>query len=363
LLVTAAREGAGLLLMLLGAGCAAERAPQRVADTERVRAGAGQDDAGADRGAEPEPPAERDAAPEDTRTRFDAAQPIDDDAAPDAAPTSTDSSPAGDAASADAAQATDARSVAPTRAHCLRDAEDYAARGSYPVSSWEVELDSLDPELAARGHRETFTIFQPTILEADCPHPAVIWGNDRTWPGPGRYTGLLEHYASWGFVAVAPHSPNVTEAHFAAALAFLEEQSRMPESRLFGKLRELVALAGHGEGAIAASRSSAHPDVASVFCVRGCRAPAPGVGLLCLTSTIDGSGACSAAFDATQGPAFVAAHVLGPEEGPVDGRLSTAWLRCQLDADAQACALFRLEGDCILCNELGTWHDMRAKNL
>jgi hypothetical protein len=363
LLVTAARERAGLVLMLLGAGCAAEHAPQRVADNERERAAAERDDAGSARGAEPEPPAPaaRAAEPDAASARIDASEPAPDDAAPSAATDATDPPPATDAQAVDAARAADARAATPTRAHCLRDGEDYAMPGAYPVSSWEVELDSLDPELAARGHRETFTIFQPTVLEADCPHPAVIWGNDRTLPGPN--SGLLEHFASWGFVAVGAHSPNVTEAHFSAALAFLEEQRNEPDSRLYGKLGELVALAGQGASAVAASLSSAHPEVASVLCVRDCRAPAPGVGLLCLTSTIDTSGACSAAFDAAEGPAFVAAHVLGTEQGPVDGRLSTAWLRCQLDGDAQACALFRLEGDCILCDELGTWHDMRAKNL
>jgi hypothetical protein len=240
------------------------------------------------------------------------------------------------------------------------------------VSSWEVELDSRDPELAATGRRETYTIFQPTILESACPHPVVIWGNDQTLPGAGPYGGLLSHLATWGVVAVAAHSPKISEAHFAAALEFVLAQNRAPASPLFGKLHEQVALAGHGQGAIAASLGSAHPAVASVVCLADCRAPARGTGLLCLSGTSDTGSGCGMAFEGADGPAVLARHSLADRSTPAWGssaaspqyaRLSTAWLRCQLDGDARACALFGAGDECNLCDEFVGWYDVRAKNL
>lgn len=368
-MVTLARESACLPLMLLAGACAAEHAPRHAPDEAR-------DPASSERDAEAEGQPAHDAPdsqPQEAPARVDAAAADGQAAAApdgDAAPAPDSDAAANEAAPTDGGA--DAGPAAQPRASCLRSGEDHSAPGSYPVSSWVVELDSRDPELAAMGHREAYTIFQPTILESACLHPVVVWGNDLTLPGTSPYGGLLAHLATWGVVAVAAHSPKISEAHFEAALEFVLAQNRAPASPLFGKLNEHVALAGHGQGAIAASLSSTHSAVASVVCLGDCRVPARGAGLLCLSGTSDTESGCGAAFEGAAGAAVLARHSLADRNTPAWGgtaaapqyaRLSAAWLRCQLDADARACAVFGGGDACSLCDEFVGWYDVRAKNL
>ncbi|HVL85184.1 MAG TPA: alpha/beta hydrolase, partial [Pseudonocardia sp.] len=112
-------------------------------------------------------------------------------------------------------------------------------------------------------------VFAP---EAGLGLPAVAFGHD--WLQPvERYTGLLRHLASWGFVAAAPathRGPLPSTAQFSADLRSTLDVCagvRLGDGHISVDARR-TALAGHGIGGGAALlAAAAHPRVAAVVTI------------------------------------------------------------------------------------------------
>src|SRR5262245_31819761 len=68
------------------------------------------------------------------------------------------------------------------------------------VGPWAVSTTTVSTPSGA------YTLFYPTNLGAGgFDHPILTWGNG-TNATPSKYTGLLTHLASWGFVVIASNS-------------------------------------------------------------------------------------------------------------------------------------------------------------
>jgi hypothetical protein len=133
-------------------------------------------------------------------------------------------------------------------------------------------------------------------------------------------------------------------------------------------------VSGHSQGGAGSDRAAEmHDSVQAIVNVQGSfgNPPMSDAAFLCLTGTddIQPTGCPMAVMDATV-PAMSASwdgadHVsttLFEGEG-IDQykRLYTAWFRCFLADDEDACSLFMGGADCPVCMESG-WDDIFAKN-
>ena len=136
-----------------------------------------------------------------------------------------------------------------------------------PAASYPVEQSSSD-----MGNRQSVTstvvadgdtsyrLWFPSVLgqretldQYDYRHSIVVWGNGNG-SSPDDYAGLLQHFASWGFVVAAPTSGAVGDgADMVRALVYLTAQHRTPGSVFYNRLdTDRVAAAGHSRGAVGA---------------------------------------------------------------------------------------------------------------
>ena len=249
----------------------------------------------------------------------------------------------------------------PGNLSCLAGGEgprDYGAPGPYSVGSHVVHI-------APYG---SYTLYYPEPLEANCLHPIVAWGNDTATPGPEAYGLQNEHAASWGLVVAAAHTAHLDGgAHHAAALDYLLAFNDDPRSPFYGRLNPRAGTAGHGHGSEAANIGARHPRVQAVVNVQGTESQPPGdTAFLCLTSESDPhADACHTAVDSTGAPAMLANFAPRSSYGhnPLEAffaddgsaqaymRLSTAWFRCFLADDYNACGLFQWGDNCPACQE------------
>lgn len=105
------------------------------------------------------------------------------------------------------------------------------------------------------------TIYRPrTLGEEGRRHPIILWGNG-TGGSPTTYRGLLDHWASHGFVVAAARTSNAGSGQeMIACLNYLVEQNGRSTGTYAGRLDlNKVGSSGHsqgGGGAIMAGRDS-----------------------------------------------------------------------------------------------------------
>jgi hypothetical protein len=260
---------------------------------------------------------------------------------------------------------------------------DYATTGPYAVSTMSVDLASTGEVDAGPT---TATIFYPTNMEANCPHPIAAWGNGTGVTGSTVYGFFNNNVASWGIVVIAADNPDVAaQPYLQAGIDYLLAQNKDSSSAFYQKLGTKAGVAGHSQGGFAATTATEHPNVVSEVCVEGGGVPKQGVSTLCLTGNQSASvnsinsvnvDVIEMTYPGTTGPGFLADwdggdHLTTPtEEGWIEQnpgtiqfvRLMTAWYRCFLAYDNTACALFKGGASCGICKDPG-WAEIESKNL
>jgi len=244
---------------------------------------------------------------------------------------------------------------------------DYNAMGPYQVKTKPLDLGgSLGP----------YTVFYPTMLESDCLHPIVGWGNGTGVTGSDVYAHFFRHAASWGLVVIAAHNENAGSQPFiAGGLDYLLKENGTAGSEFFGKLSTRAGTAGHSQGGFAAVTAASHANVEAVVSVQGGGSPPAKVAFVCETGVEDFVRTqCTASYTSAKGPAFLADHTsadhintpttLGARTpaGQEYIRIFTSWFRCYLADDATACALYQGGKAAPLCS-MGDWATCDGKNL
>ena len=270
---------------------------------------------------------------------------------------------------------------------CLKRGDgSYAEPGPYRVILDEVDLGQVDPS----QQTGKFTIYSPSPLEADCPHPIVAWGNGTAVSDADAVYGFLNHNAaSWGIVVIASNDGNVGSGKFhEAGVQYLLKANLDPKHKFYGRLSTRVGLSGHDSGGFGASLAASHPNVEAIVTEGANIRANPTLPVLILTGTDDlFSNAMSHIASATA-PIFVATWQGGTGTGTATmvgylgrdssagnaeasrrgslqfQRLYTAWFRCFLAGDDDACKLFTGEtpNDCGICKDPG-WNALVSKNL
>ena len=290
----------------------------------------------------------------------------------------------GNASSSGGGAGTDAGTPPSSTAFCLQAGSgDYSKTGPYAVSMKSVDLATTGEVDAGPT---TATIFYPTNLEANCPHPIAAWGNGTGVTGSTVYGFFNSNVASWGIVVIAADNSNVaSQPYLQAGIDYLLAQNKDSTSVFYGKLGTKAGVAGHSQGGFAATEATQQANVVSEVCVEGGGVPKQGVATLCLTgnqsTSVNAINSVNAdviqmTYPGTTGPGFLADwdggdHVTTPtEEGWIMQnpgtiqfvRLMTAWYRCYLANDNTACALFKGGSNCGICKDPG-WAQLESKNL
>jgi hypothetical protein len=253
---------------------------------------------------------------------------------------------------------------------CLKTGPDYAAPGPYTVATKAVDLG---------GTLGPYTVFYPSNMEAACPHPIAAWGNGTgVSDSTSTYAFFNNHAASWGIVVMAAANPNVgSGAWHKAGIDWLLAQNKDSSSVFYNKLGTRGGVAGHSQGGIGASAATQHANVQAEVCVQGGGTPKAGTAVLCLTGTADQvNAACNAAYKAATGPAFFAnyqgadhtttptlAGWISKNPGTIQYvRLHTAWYRCFLADDPNACSMFKGGTSCGICKD-PNWAALESRNM
>lgn len=144
----------------------------------------------------------------------------------------------------------------------LATAAPVSAAVAYPLEQSYGGVGSRQPvtgTVVADGDT-SYQLWFPSVLgqretlgQRGFRHPIVVWGNGNG-STPDGYAGLLQHFASWGFVVAAPTSGAVGDgADMLRALVYLTVQDRTPGSVFYNRLdTDRVAAAGHSRGAVGA---------------------------------------------------------------------------------------------------------------
>jgi hypothetical protein len=250
-------------------------------------------------------------------------------------------------------------------ASCLKGDGDYTKPGPYRFKQKNVTI----------GSQGQYTIIYPDPLEAACPHPFVAWGNGTFITGGSAYSPFQEHAASYGIITIASHSSSVGDGSFhTAAIDYMLAENKKMGSEFFGKLSERAGVSGHSQGGAGADRGAAmHKSVKAIANVQGSfgTPPMSDAAFLCLTGTDDiQPTGCPMAVKAAKVPAFCASYqgadhvatTLGGGTGMDQyTRLYSAWFRCFLADDQNACALFKGGMSCPVCKEKN-WAEIFAQN-
>jgi pimeloyl-ACP methyl ester carboxylesterase len=249
--------------------------------------------------------------------------------------------------------------------------QGYAAAGP-----WAVDTLTVDSR---------YVVVHPADLGAGgARHPIVTWGNGSN-AGPDRYTGVMRHLASWGFVVIASTSTTTASGtEMLQAARHLVAENDDPASRFAGTLDPTrVAAAGHSQGAGGAARATlaSHGLIRTVVPINP---PDPfwipdadevdvslvTVPVLLLGGVLDTlispPRTLTGYYNRIPGAAVRASlraadhNTIQDTGGGYLGYL-TAWLRYQLSDDAGAGAAFRGAQPELLRNP--AWHNQAAKHL
>lgn len=292
--------------------------------------------------------------------------PLDADAPSGAAVPDEPNDPRGDDGASDGdGGARDHEAPPKSAGHCLRGQGDFGSDGPYSVATEDVQLDGLG----------SYTLFYPSELEEACPHPIVAWGNGSTVSGSAAYAHFQKRAASWGIVVIASHNAQpASGAYLKGGLDYLLAENANAESKFHHKLSGRAGVAGHSQGGLAANNTSGHPNVEAIVCIQGGGIPAGDAAFLCQTGVNDPiRGPCTDSYRAAGGPAFLADHATADHLTPIASfgadsdagkqyvRLYAAWLRCWLDDDPSACALFKGSKDAPVCGD-SNWATCESRN-
>lgn len=121
-------------------------------------------------------------------------------------------------------------------------------------SSAQTDFSARGPNATTTFNLPGVTIFHPTTLGANgVKHPVILWGNG-TGATPSAYSGLLNHFASYGFVVVAATTTNAgSGTEISAGLNTILAENSRAGSRFFGKIATTeIGVSGHSQGAIGA---------------------------------------------------------------------------------------------------------------
>ncbi|MCE7001231.1 acetylxylan esterase [Kibdelosporangium philippinense] len=239
-------------------------------------------------------------------------------------------------------------------------AVDWAAPGPHAVTS----------EATA-----THTIYRPSPLTQR--HPVIIWGNG-TGAAPSLYAGLLQHWASYGFIVAAANTPNSGSGkEMLAGITYLTAEDSRPGSLYFGHVDlNRIGASGHSQGGGGAIAAGADPRIRTTVPIQ----PGPLGGIEALHSPMF---ILSGQLDvvvlplllvlprynaATHIPAVYgelagATHTTPTGNGGGYRGATTAWFRLWLADDPQARSEF-LGSDttCGLCTS-PAWSDVRRNPL
>jgi hypothetical protein len=273
---------------------------------------------------------------------------------------------------------------------CLKmGSGDYSMPGPYTVETQAgVDLSSTGDLPTGDAGPTTATIFYPSDLSEDCPHPIVSWANGTGVTGSMVYGFFNENAASWGIVVIAADNPNSAgDIYYGpgagpynrAGIDYLLKANEDASSPFYHHLGTRAGVSGHSQGAIAATLATQHPNVTAEVQVEGSQAPKAGIAFLALTGsndTVVGTQAPMMSYNAATGPSMFAEytgadHMTTPTEagwfeknaGTIQFvRFYTAWWRCFLGDDQIACAMFKGGSSCGVCKD-PNWTSLVTKNM
>jgi predicted dienelactone hydrolase len=205
------------------------------------------------------------------------------------------------------------------------------------------------------------TFFYPTDLRDDgVKHPVILWGNG-TFLNPTHYQGLLEHFASHGFIVAAANTTNAgSGTEMIAGLDRLAGLDATPGNAFFDKVDlTKIATMGHSQGGGGAINAARDPRVTTVVPIQ------PWLGddnnlrgtvffLAGSADTVISSASVRQKYDGVQsrlpaayGDLTGADHFQPIGTGNAYRGHLTAWVRWQLMGDDIAGHQF--VGDCVYC--------------
>jgi hypothetical protein len=283
-------------------------------------------------------------------------------------------------------------STAPTpagTATCLmKGSGDYSKAGPYTVETQAgVDLSSTGDLPTGDAGPTTATIFYPSNLTEDCPHPIVSWANGTGVSGSQVYGFFNNNAASWGIVVIAADNPESAGPSIAgsngpynrAGIDYLLKANNDSASPFYHHLSTRAGVSGHSQGAFAATAASQHPNVQAEVQVEGGGVPKAGIAFLALTGsddTVVTPGPPMSSYAAATGPSMFAEytgadHTTTPTIGGYYQnnpgtiqfmRFYTAWFRCFLGDDQVACAMFKGGSSCGVCKD-PNWTSLETKNM
>lgn len=221
------------------------------------------------------------------------------------------------------------------------------------------------------GPGMAYTMFRPKDLTQR--HPVITWGNG-TGTTPPTYGGLLNLYASHGFIVIASNSMNVaqgTPPPMLDGVTWVLEQDMMQGTALYQHVdRDHIGATGHSQGAFAASSAGTDQRIKTIAPIetlgasRGLHGPALG-----LCGSMDTTVPCSGnmrSFTAITDQPVMYAELLSADHtnwifspGKVSPYfvITNAWFRVHLMNDTALRPMFY--GECSVCKDTATWTTMR----
>jgi pimeloyl-ACP methyl ester carboxylesterase len=187
---------------------------------------------------------------------------------------------------------------------------------------------------------------------------------------------------------MAADNPNSAGGSFAgtkggpynrAGIDYLLKENNDSSSIFYHHLSTRAGVAGHSQGAFAATQATTHPNVEAEVQVEGGGTPKAGIDFLALTGSADttvGTGPPMSSYTSATGPSMFAEytgadHTTTPTIGGYIQkspgtiqfmRFYTAWWRCFLGDDQVACAMFKGGSSCGVCKD-PNWTSLQTKNM
>jgi hypothetical protein len=269
---------------------------------------------------------------------------------------------------------------------CLKAGSgDYSMMGPYPVAAEAgVDLTGTGDLPDADAGPTTATLFYPSDLSDNCPHPIVSWANGTGVTGSSTYQFFNNNAASWGIVVIAADNPNAAAGanngpYNRAGIDYLLQANNDLTSPFYHHLSTRAGVSGHSQGAFAATLATGHPNVEAEVQIEGGGTPKNGIAFLALTGsndTVVGTMAPMSSYTSATGPSMFAEytgadHTNTPTSngwsqmnpGTIQFvRFYTAWWRCFLADDQVACTMFKGGASCGVCKD-PNWTSLLTKNM
>ena len=255
--------------------------------------------------------------------------------------------------------------------------DDEGAAGTEPEPMAGACFDSSTTDYSKPGpYRWTrdriagFTVYRPLPTPGGCDRFPMVGFAMGTIMPTGLYDDYYEIFASWGIISVIDPANllNPTGGSLRYAMERVMRHRDIADSIL-----NLGAL-GHSQGGAAVVNIAMDQDLPLDAVVGLMPALFQGLGRvdaagLYIGATADLFGVATdpgLAYARTDGPAFIAemrgeGHI-GGVSGDAPVAMSTAWFRCHLGKDANACDLFTQSRKNGTCSFPGRWSRCEGKN-